>query len=220
MLKKTLICQLTFLLCSVFCFSAFASPPQNLQIAKENVMRYIRSGEYYYDVEKPINDAKLYLQKRINDKKPKQKLAIVLDVDNTALFGLKEFIKYDFGNIQQYKNEKWNNNRVPLKATLNLYRFAKQNKVSVFFVTARKEIYRKVTVKNLKLAGYNKPDGLYLKPNNYKARSSAPYKTGVRKLLTQQGYNIVLNVGDQYSDLLGGYCEKMVKIPNVIYISP
>ncbi len=32
------------------------------------------------------------------------------------------------------------------------------------------------------------------------------------------GYAIIVNIGDQYSDLKGGYCETVYKIPNHIYI--
>jgi len=35
----------------------------------------------------------------------------------------------------------------------------------------------------------------------------------------KEGYVIVANVGDQNSDLVGGYCRKFFKLPNPFYIT-
>ncbi len=47
-----------------------------------------------------------------------------------------------------------------------------------------------------------------------------PYKTAMRKKITEQGYDIVLSMGDQYSDLVGGYDDAMFKVPNPYYYIP
>jgi hypothetical protein len=44
------------------------------------------------------------------------------------------------------------------------------------------------------------------------------FKTEVRRKLTAQGYIIVVNIGDQYSDLNGGYAERTYKLPNPFYL--
>jgi len=41
-----------------------------------------------------------------------------------------------------------------------------------------------------------------------------------RKQITEQGYSIVLNLGDQKGDLRGGYAEKAFKLPNPYYLVP
>ncbi len=95
-------------------------------------------------------------------------------------------------------------------------------------------------------AGYPEPttlpngdDGLFTKPavGSYPdylnkpeycaaaiaASSSCPtvqYKSGVRAYIESQGYDIVGNFGDQFSDLEGGHADKTFKMPNPNYFLP
>jgi predicted secreted acid phosphatase len=46
------------------------------------------------------------------------------------------------------------------------------------------------------------------------------YKSGVRAYIESQGYDIVGNFGDQFSDLLGGFADKTFKMPNPNYYLP
>ena len=46
------------------------------------------------------------------------------------------------------------------------------------------------------------------------------YKSGVRAYIESQGYDIVADLGDQFSDLLGGYADKTFKMPNPNYYLP
>jgi predicted secreted acid phosphatase len=46
------------------------------------------------------------------------------------------------------------------------------------------------------------------------------YKSGTRAYIESQGYNIVANFGDQFSDLEGGYADKTFKMPNPNYYLP
>lgn len=55
------------------------------------------------------------------------------------------------------------------------------------------------------------------------AGSSCPtiqYKSGTRAYIASQGYHIVANFGDQFSDLLGGFADKTFKMPNPNYYLP
>jgi predicted secreted acid phosphatase len=85
--------------------------------------------------------------------------------------------------------------------------------------------------------GFN--DGLFTKPpvGQYPAYLNTPefcgpsiaagvscptirYKSGVRAYIESQGYDIVGNFGDQFSDLLGGFADKTFKMPNPNYYLP
>jgi predicted secreted acid phosphatase len=58
---------------------------------------------------------------------------------------------------------------------------------------------------------------------NITAGTSCPtiqYKSGTRAYITSQGYHIVGNFGDQWSDLLGGFSDKTFKMPNPNYYLP
>ena len=46
------------------------------------------------------------------------------------------------------------------------------------------------------------------------------YKSQTRKHVARQGHRIVANLGDQFSDLIGGYGERQVKLPNPTYYLP
>ena len=58
---------------------------------------------------------------------------------------------------------------------------------------------------------------------NITAGTSCPtiqYKSGTRAYIESQGYDIVGNFGDQFSDLLGGFADKTFKMPNPNYYLP
>jgi hypothetical protein len=46
------------------------------------------------------------------------------------------------------------------------------------------------------------------------------YKSGTRAHIESQGYNVVGDFGDQFSDLLGGFADKTFKMPNLNYYLP
>lgn len=74
--------------------------------------------------------------------------------------------------------------------------------------------------KNLRSAGYNNWGGLFLKPMDYKEPSIIPFKSGTRQAIEAKGYTIVATIGDQFSDLKGGFAEKGFKLPNPYYYLP
>ena len=58
---------------------------------------------------------------------------------------------------------------------------------------------------------------------NITAGTSCPtiqYKSGTRAYIESQGYDIVANFGDQWSDHLGGFADKSFKMPNPNYYLP
>jgi hypothetical protein len=98
------------------------------------------------------------------------------------------------------------------------YVLAKKLGMAVFLITARPEALpglRDTTVRNLTAVGYSGWSGLSLKPDP--SASSATYKAGERAKIEARGYTIVANVGDQESDLAGGFAERRFKIPNPFY---
>ena len=46
------------------------------------------------------------------------------------------------------------------------------------------------------------------------------YKSGTRAYIESQGYDIVADFGDQFSDLPGGHADKTFKMPNPNYYLP
>jgi len=56
---------------------------------------------------------------------------------------------------------------------------------------------------------------LVLRPSD--AEGTRAYKSAARADIEADGYRIVLNVGDQDSDLRGGHADKAYKLPNPFY---
>ena len=99
----------------------------------------------------------------------------------------------------------------------DLYIWARNQGIVVFFVSGRSERFRAATERNLKKAGYLGWSGLFLKPRASKFSNAAEFKIDVRRKLVEQGHVIVLNLGDQPSDLEGGYAERTFLLPNPLY---
>jgi hypothetical protein len=60
-----------------------------------------------------------------------------------------------------------------------------------------------------------------LRPDSTRSETTIEYKSGARGQIAAQGYTIVLNVGDQWSDLRGvPEAEFNVKYPNPYYLIP
>jgi acid phosphatase len=199
----------------------------NLAEAKRRVAEYVVSGDYERDVAAVVADATAYLGRRLSGG---AKLAIVLDIDETALSNLPALRANDFGFIlggpcdlprgpcglvawfQSARAE-------PIRPVLELARFARQRGVAVVFITGRPERFRAATEKNLAAAGYEWT-GVVLKPDDLVTQSASEFKAPERKKLIDQGYTIVVNVGDQQSDLDGGHAERAYKLPNPFYVIP
>jgi hypothetical protein len=145
--------------------------------------------------------------------------AMVLDIDETSLSNYNNIASTNFTNtLGQLAIGVAAGNDPPIQPTLDLYNFAKSHGVAVFFITGRPAsipFVRTQTENNLHSAGYQNWDGLILNPTL--GGPAIPYKSGERAKLEQQGYDIVINVGDQESDLRGGHADAGYKLPNPFY---
>jgi acid phosphatase len=205
--------------------------PINLGQLKQQLYFYACSGVYDSDVAKVLADAQAYMEKRAG---AVSKPALVLDIDETSLSNLPQELANDFGYIPDAKCEHlpqgpcgfndWVNSAraKAIPGTLALFKAAKAHNVSVFFITGRydDEKLRDVTIKNLQAAGYEGWAGLVLRPSTAGNMSIAGYKSSEREKIAAQGYSIIVNVGDQQSDLDGGYAERAYKLPNPFYYLP
>ncbi|RDI41505.1 HAD family acid phosphatase [Aquicella lusitana] len=200
---------------------AMAKEPTNLAVVKQGLVRYHDSGQYDKDIDHVIKEATRYLKIRLAQPRDDKKPAIVLDIDETSLSNYPDMVKLNFGGtLEEIQQAEDQGSDPVIQPTLKLYQFAKANKVAVFFITGRKEEERAVTEANLKKAGYTDWNGLILRDGEYKNKPAAEYKTVMRKKLEEEGYDIVLNIGDQRSDLEGGYADKTFKLPNPYYFIP
>ncbi|HEY5848770.1 MAG TPA: HAD family acid phosphatase [Microlunatus sp.] len=194
----------------------------NLSDIKTELMEYHDSGEYLTDVAAMADDAqRCMVEKREGVAKP----ALVLDIDETALSNYQWMVSVDFlrnspllSNLFAQQADKA---ATPgLAPTLKLYRAARQADVTVFFITGRSTALQQVTEENLRKVGYSEFGPSVFHPPGPPEPSVVLYKSGARAKIAEQGYTIIANVGDQNSDLEGGYGECQHKLPNPYYYIP
>jgi predicted secreted acid phosphatase len=141
------------------------------------------------------------------------KPAIVLDIDETSLSNYSGLQASGFSGTGTVAPAIAGTGTA-IAPTLELFKFAKANGVAVFFVTGRPSAVSGPTVSNLKAVGYDGWDGMAFKPGD---KTTLQYKAGERAALEAKGYDVVLNLGDQESDLDGGHADKAFKYANPFY---
>jgi predicted secreted acid phosphatase len=183
------------------------------------IRAYHDSGEWKSDTTKQVKKAKAYVKGWLGSHtKPRaKKPAIVLDIDDTSLSLYKCAEARDFEDASLCAVQ---SDLPAIPQVRSLYKYARAQKVAVFFITGRPEPLRDLSAKNLKAAGYTGKLNLTLKPTSYKDESVIPYKAGARKKIERRGYRILANLGDQRSDLKGGYSLRSYKLPNPMYFTP
>lgn len=191
----------------------------NLDLSKKSIRSYHDSGRYAAEVDAVADRARQYLELNL-PRYQGQKPAIVLDIDETTLTNYSYFDDYDFAYIDHFWAD-WvkKAQATPLAGPQRLFNYARDRGLAIFFITGRPERDRTATELNLKRAGYVGYTRLITRIPGFKGTTGA-YKTLQRQKLFESGYRIVVNMGDQASDLEGGYSESVFKLPNPMYYVP
>ncbi|GAA2441398.1 HAD family acid phosphatase [Streptomyces lavendulocolor] len=150
------------------------------------------------DVATALAQARPYIEQRTASASG-QKLAVVLDIDNTSL-------ETDFHYFWEYPTP-------AVRPVLDLVRYADSRGVDVFFVTARPGILHAPTAYNLRAVGYP-VDGLYVRDLPDLFDEVSAYKTAKRGEIEAKGYTIIANIGNRPTDLVGGRAERTFKLPD------
>jgi len=185
------------------------------EFTRSKIIDFYESGAYIQEAGKLLAQIKtqiLALPRSADD-------IIILDVDETALHSY-EFIKgMDFGFFPERWNEWMHEGNIPAnEPVLEFYNSMRQQDYTFLFLTGRLTHYGENTKKNLIRAGYNNGEELILRETYQDGMDAWEFKSGVRKQLTRQGYRILGNIGDQMSDVTGGYSAYHVRLPNLLYI--
>jgi predicted secreted acid phosphatase len=150
-----------------------------------------------------------------SNKKP----AIVFDIDETSLSNYTAINADNFTFGTNSQNEAQNQIGTAIQPTLDVFNLAKENGIAIFLITGRRENVRTPTEQNLAREGFTGYKQLILRPVGA-GGTTVDYKSGERAKIEDQGYRIVANVGDQYSDLAGGHSGVAFKLPNPFYFLP
>jgi predicted secreted acid phosphatase len=205
------------------CAAVARREPVNLTARKAELVRYHDSGAYERGLTEVAKQASRWIEKRAAKRTSGERLAVIFDIDETVLSNWANMQRDDFS----YISDRWHAwlDRAeaavigPVRDTV----FAAQHAgVAVIFLTGRKERDRPATERNLRTAGLGDYAMLIVETEAEAAKSggsTAVFKTEVRKRLEAEGWTIIANVGDQQSDLAGGYAEKIFKLPNPFYFT-
>lgn len=194
--------------------------PRNLGALKAEVRAYVDSGRYQREIAAIAVQANAWLTERAARRKPAERLAAVFDLDETLLSNWPLMQGEDLG-ASDAEWEAWLNRAEapPLEPVREVYRTARRLGVEIFFLTGRREHLRASTARNLRAIDCGDCVALILKPESWQGTTAA-FKTAERARLVAEGHVIIANLGDQKSDLVGGYAERAFKLPDPFYFTP
>lgn len=199
------------------------SEPLNLSDAKAAVLAYVDSGAYARDFAAAAAEARAWIERRAETRRPGERLAVVLDIDETALSNLPHMRAQDFG----YHPREWeawidSANAPALEPLRELFDSARARDIAVLFLTGRKAPRERAgTEKNLRREGFAGYAALrFAEPADEALPGAAARKTAARAAWAAEGWTIIATVGDQESDLVGGHAERAFKLPNPFYRLP
>jgi len=209
----------------VFSVDAAAERIPNLGALATELKQYhdcsCTCGCYARDLDLQADRAIAFLRRRAGHRSSREKLAVVLDIDETSLSNYQEMLRAGFA-FDATAFDTWVNTAAApaIPGTLRLDKEAQSLGVQVFLITGRPDSERAATERNLRAQGFGWKQ-LTLRPASTKSESVIAYKSGARAQIAAQGYKIILNVGDQWSDLKGApEAEFSVKYPNPYYLIP
>ncbi|HTW61614.1 MAG TPA: HAD family acid phosphatase [Terracidiphilus sp.] len=209
----------------VFSVDAAAERIPNFDALVSELKQYhdctCQCGCYAHDLDTQADRAIAFLRRRAAQRTRNEKLAVVLDIDETSLSNYTEMLREGYVFNKQAFDAWADTAAAPaIPGTLRLDKEAARLGVPVFFITGRPDSERDATERNLRAQGFIWQQ-LTLRPASTKGETVIQFKSGARAQIAAQGYKIVLNVGDQWSDLKGApEAEFSVKYPNPYYLIP
>ncbi|KAL0319318.1 UNVERIFIED_CONTAM: Acid phosphatase 1 [Sesamum angustifolium] len=148
----------------------------------------------------------------------------VFDVDETALSNLPYYARSDvqFGALP-YNRTKYNEwlmegSAPPVPAVLRLYKTLLYLGIKPVLISGASESLRDIKTANLHRAGYYSWEKLIFKDVADRGMAAMVFKPKKRRELVEEGYRVVGNIGDQWSDLLGADAgNRTFKVPDPMY---
>lgn len=197
--------------------AATSREPANLFSLKQEIRAYVDSGQYDREIAVVADRAGAWLEERVP--RGGGRLAIVFDLDETLLGNWPHISADDFGYIPARWDAWVREAKAPaIKPVREVYRTARRLGVEVIFLTGRRERERADTAKNLRAIECGEYAELICKADDAKETTEV-FKTAARRRIVAEGRVIIANIGDQESDLAGGFAERTFKLPNPFYLT-
>jgi acid phosphatase len=200
--------------------TAVTREPANLDRRKQEIRAYVASGRYQHDVAAVAAQAAAWIQQRAAARAPGERLAMVFDLDETLLSNWPFIDDEDLGGSDAAWDTWLAAGKAPaIESVREVYRSARKMGIDILFLSSRREHLRASTEKNLRAIDCGDWAALIMESEQWKGTAAA-FKTAERAQLTAEGRVIIANVGDQESDLAGGFAERTFKLPDPFYFTP
>ncbi|KAI9081375.1 hypothetical protein K1719_036638 [Acacia pycnantha] len=149
----------------------------------------------------------------------------IFDIDETLLSNLPYYAAHEYGYelFDHAVFDKWVEMAMApaIEPSLKLYEEVLNLGFKVILLTGRSEAHRSVTIDNLINAGFRNWHNLILRGPDERKKLAITYKSEKRSEMEKEGYRILGNSGDQWSDLLGySWSVRSFKLPNPMYYIP
>lgn len=188
-------------------------------MTKQNIISFYESDAHTNQVREILKQA----EKIIDLQASLQNCAVVLDIDETSLNHYKAL--KDVGFPQEENHSIWDElvaktNAEPIKPTLDFYLYCINKGIKVFFISARFATYLDTTKQALQNAGYIGFEDVFVLPKDvfrYSSEDFKNFKAERRSYIESLGYKVLISIGDQSSDLTGGYTLNTFQLPNYMY---
>lgn len=185
---------------------------------KNDVVAYYESQAHEDTVAKILKSA----YKVIDDYSDNSnEYAIVLDIDETSLNHYEDLKKAGFPQDDLVWDEivKMTDCK-PIKSTLKFYETCIDMGYKVFFVSARYSSSLNATKEALRNAGYSAFENIFVFPEDiqeYRSDEFKNFKSERRAYIESLGIAVLISIGDQPSDLIGGFTKCTCELPNYLY---
>ena len=203
--------------------------PANIGDLKFDATDYYNSGAYLTDLQLAAAPAIAWITEEAHRV---DRPAVVFDIDETALSNWEAIKANDFGRVIDGSCDRlpqgpcgwraWDllAQSTVIQPTMDIFPTARDHGAAIFFITGRDETQRAATERNLQAVGYTGYTQLIMEPPGAHYVSAADFKAPQRAQIEARGYTIIANVGDQPSDLDGGFSERTYLLPDPFYRIP
>ncbi|CAN6169686.1 unnamed protein product [Urochloa humidicola] len=146
----------------------------------------------------------------------------VFDIDETLLTNAPYYAVNGWGSqeFNETSFDEWvDAAKAPaLPSSLKLYKELQGLGFHIILLTGRTEFQRNSTEANLLFAGYRSWEKLILRQSSDIGKTAELYKSERRAAMEAEGFKILGNSGDQWSDLIGTpMATRSFKLPNPMY---
>ena len=195
----------------------------NIDTLKKLYQYWDSSGEREFDIRMQLDRAREIINSYISQCGKTSRgmyntFSIVIDIDDTMISLNDTVKKYDDGWFDASLEEIMIRTDYPaFQCTLDFINWCLTKNIRIFVLSSRRKKYEETTKKLLSNAGYENYTALILRDDDDHG-TIQNYKISQRKALIDNGAHILINIGDQPSDLAGGYSDYEIKIPNPFYL--